>query len=134
MARAAATVRQASARNPGAVVDPAVVEPAAELSAFTYQKGAWVLHMLWRKLGDEGFFRGLRRYYEAHAGGTATTRVDLPAIPEAVEADAEGWLLLASPAASGGATLDGEDCAIVYTTSTSLQSTRAGPGGRLHHA
>jgi len=73
MARAAATVREADAKKPGAVVDPAVVEPAAKLSAFTYQKGAWVLHMLRRKLGDEPFFRGLRRYYGAHAGGTATT-------------------------------------------------------------
>ena len=73
MARAAATVKEADAKTPGAVVDPAVVEPAAKLSAFTYQKGAWVLHMLRRKLGDEPFFQGLRRYYQTHAGGTATT-------------------------------------------------------------
>jgi aminopeptidase N len=73
MARAASTVREASVTKPGAVVDPAVVEPAAKLSAFAYQKGAWVLHMLRRKLGDEPFFRGLRQYYSAHAGATATT-------------------------------------------------------------
>jgi aminopeptidase N len=73
MARAASRVREANAKKPGAVVDPAVVEPAAKLSAFTYQKGAWVLHMLRRRLGDEPFFRGLRRYYSRHAGGTATT-------------------------------------------------------------
>ncbi|HSD66622.1 MAG TPA: M1 family metallopeptidase, partial [Vicinamibacteria bacterium] len=73
MARAAATVREASSSEPRAVVDPTIVEPAAKLSVFTYQKGAWVLHMLRRRLGDEPFFRGLRRYYEAHAGGTATT-------------------------------------------------------------
>jgi aminopeptidase N len=73
MARAAATVREANARKAGAVIDPAVVEPAAKLSAFAYQKGAFVLHMLRRKLGDESFFRGLRRYYRNHAGGTART-------------------------------------------------------------
>jgi hypothetical protein len=73
MARAAETVKEAIAKKPGAVVDPAVVEPAAKLSAITYQKGAWVLHMLRRKLGDEPFFRALRHYYSAHAGGTATT-------------------------------------------------------------
>ncbi|HSD29972.1 MAG TPA: M1 family metallopeptidase [Vicinamibacteria bacterium] len=73
MARAAQTVREANAKKPGAVVDPAVVEPAAKLSAFTYQKGAWVLHMLRRHVGDEPFFEALRRYYQAHAGGTATT-------------------------------------------------------------
>ena len=73
MARAASTVKEASARGPKAVVDPAVAEPSAKLSAFTYQKGAWVLHMLRRTLGDETFFRALRRYYAAHAGATATT-------------------------------------------------------------
>jgi aminopeptidase N len=73
MARAASRVREANAKKPGAVVDPAVVEPAAKLSPFTYQKGAWVLHMLRRKLGDEPFFRGLRHHYAAHAGAVATT-------------------------------------------------------------
>jgi len=73
MARAASAVREAEAKKPGAVVDPAVTDPAAKLSAFSYQKGAWVLHMLRRKLGDDAFFRGLRAYYSAHAGGNATT-------------------------------------------------------------
>ncbi len=73
MARAAAAVEDADAKKPGAVVDPAVAEPAAKLSAFSYQKGAWVLHMLRRKLGDEAFLRALRRYYQDHAGATATT-------------------------------------------------------------
>jgi aminopeptidase N len=58
---------------PKAVVDPAVAEPSAKLSAFTYQKGAWVLHMLRRTLGDDTFFAALRRHYATHAGGTATT-------------------------------------------------------------
>jgi aminopeptidase N len=73
MARAAEKVREASAQAPRAVVEPEVDDPAARLSAFTYDKGAWVLHMLRRVLGDEAFFTGLRRYYSAHAGGNATT-------------------------------------------------------------
>jgi aminopeptidase N len=73
MARTAANVREASAKGPRAVVEPEVADPAAKLSAFTYDKGAWVLHMLRRALGDETFFTGLRRYYSAHAGGNATT-------------------------------------------------------------
>ena len=73
MARAASTVKEADAKGPKAVVDPGTAEPSARLSAFTYQKGAWVLHMLRRKLGDETFFRALRRYYATHAGATATT-------------------------------------------------------------
>jgi aminopeptidase N len=73
MARAAGKVREASAEAPRAVVEPGVEDPVARLSAFTYDKGAWVLHMLRRALGDEAFFTGLRRYYSAHAGGNATT-------------------------------------------------------------
>ena len=33
--------------------------------AVVYNKGAMVLHMLRRLVGDEAFFRGIRRYYEA---------------------------------------------------------------------
>jgi aminopeptidase N len=43
------------------------------LNENNYQKGAWVLHMLRKRLGDEAFFRGLRNYYNAHAGANATT-------------------------------------------------------------
>ena len=43
------------------------------LNENNYQKGAWVLHMLRKRLGDETFFRGLRAYYKAHAEANATT-------------------------------------------------------------
>jgi aminopeptidase N len=43
------------------------------LNANNYQKGAWVLHMLRTELGDEVFFRGIRRYYDAHRGALAST-------------------------------------------------------------
>ena len=43
------------------------------LNANNYQKGAWVLHMLRSRLGDEAFFRGLRAYYHTHADATAST-------------------------------------------------------------
>jgi aminopeptidase N len=43
------------------------------LNANNYQKGAWVLHMLRARLGDDTFFRGLRAYYNAHKNSTATT-------------------------------------------------------------
>ena len=44
------------------------------LNANNYQKGAWVLHMLRSRLGDDAFFRGLRGYYRAHANGNASTK------------------------------------------------------------
>ena len=43
------------------------------LNANNYQKGAWVLHMLRSRLGDDAFFRGLRAYYQAHANANAST-------------------------------------------------------------
>lgn len=43
------------------------------LNENNYEKGAWVLHMLRRRLGDEAFFKGLRDYYHAHREANATT-------------------------------------------------------------
>jgi peptidase M1-like protein len=45
--------------------------------ALVYNKGAAVLHMLRRLVGDEPFFRGLRRFYQTsrfHKAGTADLR------------------------------------------------------------
>ena len=44
------------------------------LNENNYEKGAWVLHMLRKRLGDDAFFRGLRAYYEAHKEANATTQ------------------------------------------------------------
>lgn len=43
------------------------------LNENNYEKGAWVLHMLRLRLGDDTFFRGLRAYYNAHRDANATT-------------------------------------------------------------
>ncbi len=43
------------------------------LNPNNYEKGAWVLHMLRGRLGDEAFFKGLRDYYNAHKEANATT-------------------------------------------------------------
>src|SRR5256885_12485762 len=46
--------------------------------ALVYNKGAAVLHMLRRLVGDEPFFRGLRRFYRTsrfHKAGTAELRM-----------------------------------------------------------
>ena len=52
-------------------------------SIATYQKGAWVLHMLRERLGDEAFWRGIRLYYTRHFNGTATTDDFMNAMEEA---------------------------------------------------
>src|SRR5712692_4825140 len=43
------------------------------LNENNYQKGAWVLHMLRKRLGDVAFFGGLRAYYKDHRDANATT-------------------------------------------------------------
>jgi len=42
-------------------------------SAITYQKGAWVLHMLREKIGDAAFQKGIRSYYKKYFNANATT-------------------------------------------------------------
>src|ERR1044072_9766261 len=51
------------------------------LNPNNYQKGAWVLHMLRSNLGDDGFFRRIRAYYESHKNSVASTE-DLAAALE----------------------------------------------------
>jgi aminopeptidase N len=43
------------------------------LNANSYQKGAWVLHLLRKKVGDSLFWKGIRDYYKTYAGGNANT-------------------------------------------------------------
>jgi len=63
---------------------PTVVAPAEDPFRFVaavYDKGAWVLHMLRRLVGDETFFATLRAYRRRHERGNAT-RADLRAVFE----------------------------------------------------
>ena len=55
------------------VIDTIETNLLALLNVNSYQKGAWVLHMLRSELGDSAFFRGLRGYYSKHKNGAALT-------------------------------------------------------------
>jgi aminopeptidase N len=55
------------------VIDTVATRVLALLDVNSYQKGAFVLHMLRNELGDSVFFHGLRDYYSAHKHGTALT-------------------------------------------------------------
>jgi len=48
------------------ILDTDVTDPNRMLNANSYQKGAWVLHMLRGLVGDSAFFRGIRDYYAAY--------------------------------------------------------------------
>jgi aminopeptidase N len=47
--------------------------PTADDRAVVYQKGAYVLHLLREHMGEDAFWKGIRRYTVAHAGGSVTT-------------------------------------------------------------
>ena len=48
--------------------------PVEVFDRHLYQKGALLLHVLRRSLGEEPFWRGVRCYLERHAGGEVETR------------------------------------------------------------
>ena len=61
-------------RNPAsAVVTPANPKLDNILSANSYQKGGWFLHMLRRQVGDEAFWKGVSTYYARYQNGNALT-------------------------------------------------------------
>lgn len=55
------------------VVDRHYPTPGSMFDNRVYPKGAWVLHMLRARLGDEAFFRGLQRYGTVMSYQTAET-------------------------------------------------------------
>ena len=61
-------------RRPNApIINPAITDPNQHLNANSYQKGAWVLHMLRHAVGDDNFWAGIRAYYESFRDGNATS-------------------------------------------------------------
>ena len=88
----AAAVRELEAAGPQAIYSPDVGpgQYARLLDAESYEKGAWVLHMLRRRIGDEAFFDGVRDYYATLRGGTAWT-ADFGRIMEEASGQPLGW-------------------------------------------
>jgi len=60
-------------------------------SGATYQKGAWVLHMLRKRMGDEAFWAGIQAYYTTHMNGSATTDDFRAAMERASDSDLEAF-------------------------------------------
>ncbi len=75
---------------------PGSPPPDSLFNGGVYLRGAWTLHALRLKIGDEAFFDTLRAYYDRHRYGNATTG-DFIAVAEATSgfdlADFfDGWL------------------------------------------
>ncbi len=58
---------------PGSVIDTTITDLMKLLSANSYQKGAWVLHMLRREIGEVSFWKGMRLFYERYRNKNAMT-------------------------------------------------------------
>ncbi len=67
-------------RSPRPVIDT-TADYMSLLNQNSYQKGAWILHMLRRTIGDIAFQRTLRTYYAKYAGGNASS-ADFAAVAE----------------------------------------------------
>jgi aminopeptidase N len=70
-------------RSPRPVIDTSVTDLMKLLNPNSYQKGAWVLHMLRRQLGDDIFWKGIRLYYEDFRNKNALT-IDFQSVMEKV--------------------------------------------------
>ncbi|GMV25433.1 MAG: hypothetical protein AMXMBFR58_14640 [Phycisphaerae bacterium] len=67
-----------NARKPGTVSGTVYCSDVGDINAIfnytnSYQKGAWVQHMLRRVMGDADYFAGLANYRAKRQGGAATT-------------------------------------------------------------
>ena len=82
--------RYAAAHPDARIVDERRMTSQGLLSTNTYQKGAWVLHMLRELLGDEVFFRAVREYYRKFAHGNVVS-ADFQQAVEKISGQALGW-------------------------------------------
>jgi len=91
MQGARSTVLAFYAANPELpVIAEQLTDPNELLNRNAYQKGAWVLHMLRRQVGDEAFWAGIRDYYRVYRGGNALTE-DLQSIMENASGQELRW-------------------------------------------
>jgi aminopeptidase N len=79
-----------SARPDAPVVDVRITDPNELLSANSYQKGGWVLHLLRSEIGTEAFWQGIREYYSRFRDGNAVTE-DLRDVMEEVSGVDLDW-------------------------------------------
>lgn len=60
-------------RSPRPVIDTTITNKMELLSTNSYQKGAWVLHMLRGEIGDKDFWTGIRKFYATYRDKNAMT-------------------------------------------------------------
>ena len=68
------SVYNAAAKDPDfSIIKDRTAEEGPVTSGITYQKGAWILHMLRDSVGNENFQKGIQAYYNRFMNANATT-------------------------------------------------------------
>ena len=78
-------VVQLAKTEPASVIPEQVDDLMRLLSANSYQKGAWVLHMLRRHIGSAAFWDSLQAYYATYRDGNATTDQFMNVVEQTVD-------------------------------------------------
>jgi aminopeptidase N len=74
IAKAKETVFKTSLKTPDfSIISPRSAEKEDVTSSLTYQKGAWILHMLRELIGETNFKKGIQSYYKKFYNANATT-------------------------------------------------------------
>lgn len=115
-------------KNSRPIVDTTITDINKVLSTNTYQKAAWVLHMLRKKMGDESFHKGIREYYDAFDGSTALSSDFIKIMQQNTQADLgpffQRWLYMGGhPHISGTWSYDKKQ----KTVFVDVEMTRNGP-------
>lgn len=72
--KAKMTVFTSAAKDPEfSVIKDRTAEEQPVTSSITYQKGAWILHMLRDSIGNKNFQKGIQAYYHRYMNANATT-------------------------------------------------------------
>lgn len=67
-------------------------QDSSEFDGNAYMKGAWVLYMLRHQLGEDAFYRGLKRYLDSNRGKNVVTSDFARAIEEATSVNIDEFL------------------------------------------
>ena len=86
--KAKKTVYDLSAKMPSfSIVSDRTAEKEVVTSGITYQKGAWVLHMLRNLIGEAAFKKGIQNYYATYFNANTSTDAFIVAMEKASSKD-----------------------------------------------
>jgi aminopeptidase N len=74
-----------------AIVAERSAEKGLVTSGLTYQKGAWILHMLRDRMGQEAFRKGIQAYYKKFYNANATSNDFINEMEKAANQDLRGF-------------------------------------------